>query len=162
MSFLRKSDSCNSCNVNADTGAISLQVVTSPTQVTELQSKKVLNAQSALASEIQQKYFNGMDLKSCDTHMKTCNSEQCRETKYENTQSLHPMLEVLKNANLTARVSHMDHGIDSQAVCAEVTHKDLAEMLSTGEVQVQGREGVFKLQSTNNDNITNIQYHAYE
>lgn len=163
MSLFRKPsqiEACNTCNVKADTGAIGIQVVPSPNQISENQSKQALKLQSQLATEMQGKYFSGMDLKSCDTHMKTCDHQQCSEATYNNKQSLHPATAVLKNANLTLRVNHLAHGVDSQAVCAEVTADHVDEMLETGEVSVAGNGGGFTLQSADNHSITSIKYYS--
>lgn len=165
MSFLRKSSNaklCNSCNVKPDTGAISLQIVPVPTQVHENQSKKALSMQNKLASDVQNQYFADMDLQSCNTHMKTCDTKQCNETMYANNASLHSVPQLLSDANLTIRVNHMDHGIDSQATCAEVTAESLNEMLSNGSTEVQASTGTFELQSANNHTITSIKYFPKE
>ena len=162
MSLLRKNktqSNCNSSNVKPDTGAISLQVVTSPSQVNENQSKMVLEQQKLLANELQTTHFAEMDLKSCDTHMKTCDSEQCKEASYNNRLSLHSVGNLLTDGNLTLRVNHMDHGFDSQATCAQMTGKDLDEMLNTGEITIQSTGGVFKVHSTNNHTITSIKFY---
>ena len=141
-----------------DTGAMSLQIVPNPTQISENHTAKALKMQAALASEIQTEYFNGMDLTSCNTHMKTCSSEECSESNYNNNVPLHNALNMLEEANLTVRVNHLNHGVDSQASCAEVTNDNLKEMLSTGATQVQSPGGIFELQSHNNNTITSIKF----
>ena len=162
MSLLRKNktqSNCNSCNVKPDTGAISLQVVTSPSQVNENQSKMVLNQQKLLADELQSTHFAGMALKSCGTHMKTCDSKMCKETSYDGNLSLHGVGNLLTDGNLTLRVNHMDHGFDSQATCAQMTGKELDEVLSTGEATIQSTGGAFKVQSRDNHTITSIAFY---
>lgn len=162
MSFLRKSSNaklCKSCNVKPDTGAISLQIVPVPTQVHENQSKMALNMQNKLAGDMQDKYFSDMDLQSCNTHMKTCDAKQCNETMYANKVSLHNVPQLLDDGNLTIRVNHMDHGIDSQATCAEVTAESLSKMLSDGATEIQASTGTFELKSSDNHTITSIKYY---
>ena len=165
MSFLRKQPiqttqpNCNSCNVNPDTGVISLQVVTSPLQDSDSQKKHVLQHQNKLAADIQKQYFAGMDLMSCDTHMKTCNHQQCNEVTYDGRVGLQNVDKLLDEGNLTLRVNHMDHGIDSQATCAEFGTDQLNEMLTTGEAEVACTSGTFKLQSDNNHTISSIKFY---
>ena len=162
MSLLRKpskQSNCNSCNVRPDTGAISLQVLPSPTQINENQSTGALQQQKLLSEDIQNSFFAGMDLKSCDTHMKTCNSEQCNETTYNNKVPLHEVGDLLTQANLTLRLNHMDHGFDSQATCAQVTGEQLNEMLTTGETIAQSSGGAFRLHSTDNSTITSVKFY---
>lgn len=162
MSFLRKTsnnNSCNACNVKPDTGAISLQIVPSPNQVNENQSKGALRMQTTLANDIQAKYLANMDLQSCNTHMKTCDNEQCNEVTYNSKVALHALPSLLNKSNLTMRVNHMEHGIDSQATCAEVTHENLLEMLQTGGTEVSATlGGTFKLHSNDNNTITSVKY----
>lgn len=162
MSLLRKpskQSNCNSCNAIPDTGAISLQVLPSPTQVKESHTTTALNQQKLLSGDIQDRFFTGMDLKSCDTHMKTCNSEQCMETSYNSKVPLHEVGDMLTQANLTLRVNHMDHGLDSQATCAQVTGEQLNEMLTTGETITQSAGGSFMLHSTDNRTITSVKFY---
>jgi len=144
--------------LKTDTGAISLQIVPEPTQASENNSSTALKMQEKLANDIQAKYFKDMDLASCDTHMDTCESKQCNETVYNNKVPIHNSLNVLKQANLTLRVNHLDHGADSQATCAQVTNENLNEMLSTGATEVQSATGMFRLESKNNKTITSIKF----
>ena len=118
-------------------------------------AQHIVEEQKAISGECQNTYI---------PHLTTMVSNTSRGTEHAHPPAagnLDEAMGIMKDANLTFRVSHMHHGIDAQAKCAEVTHDAMNTLLNTGKVTINAPlGGSFDLFSSNGRNITEIQFTA--
>tara|TARA_Y100000817_G_scaffold261018_1_gene215324 strand:- start:195 stop:671 length:477 start_codon:yes stop_codon:yes gene_type:complete len=154
MSLLRKSVCQNCANATTnnvgelDTGIISVQVVPQPSV-----SDNALDEQTKLAEDCQNKFAS---------HLMSLSANTITGSAHANVPargSMKQLLPIMKDASLTFRLSHMPHGVDAQAKCAELTVEHANNLLSNGNVTVDAPSGgTFHLQSSNNAHITQVRF----
>ena len=156
MSLLRRNTQCNNCGSNlasanageADTGILSVQALPDPST-----HERHFEAQTSLARECQDKFAPQLATIQANT---VNGSAQAAHPLKGNLQG---MLPIMSDAALTFRLSHLSHGADAQASCAQMTVGDASKLLSNGNISIDApRGGTFHLESSNNKTITGMRF----
>lgn len=154
MSKLRNNKNRCNCNGAADSGIIGLQVLGAPACLTERVSDAEVKQRQAVADSVQRSVIPHLLEVPCRAHMGSYHSHPPQVSDVAN------LIEPMKKHKLTVRITQLNHGVDAQAHCAEVTSKHLQTLLSDGAVSVDtpNGSGTFRLASQNLRSISEMHF----
>ena len=154
MSLLKKNNAVKCmCRKNPEHGLVTLQVVHVPTSLHDPIDNNALSARQEHAQHLQANVV---------PHLYEVPAYKCEEGISHafppTISNLSPLKELPEG--VTMRITHMKHGIDEQALCAEVKQENIHELLTTGATSIQAPNdgGTFKLKSMNKKNISEMQF----
>ena len=149
----KRNNNCN-CVKGPDCGIISLQVVGAPSCLTENKTQAELRGRAELAKQLQRQVIPHLHEVPCHAHQGGFHSHPPRVSDVGN------LIEPMDQHNLSLRITHLNHGIDEQAQCAEVTKAHLQHLINTGAVTVDAPTGAgkFHLASSNRRSVTEMHY----
>jgi len=148
-----KTQNCDCAHAD-ECGIIAAEIVGSPSCLTEKVPKAQLARRAAIAQHYQRTVIPHLYETPCRSHQGAYHAHP------PHLSDVGDLIEPMAEHNLTMRVTHLNHGIDEQANCAEVTGEHLKHLKATGRVSVRAPAsgGTFHLSANSNGNITDMQY----
>ena len=148
-----KTQNCDCAHAD-ECGIIAAEIVGAPSCLTEKVPKAQLARRAAIAQHYQRTVIPHLYETACRAHQGAYHAHPPAVSDVGN------LIEPMAEHNLTMRVTHLNHGIDEQAQCAEVTKAHLQNLINTGAVTVDAPTGAgkFHLASSNRRSVTEMHY----
>ena len=154
MSRLSRNKNRCGCANTPDCGVIGLQIVGAPSCLTENVSKADTDKRALHADRLQREVIPHLYEVPCYAHQGSYHSHP------PVVSDVGQLIEPMQDHNLAVRITQLNHGVDEQAHCAEVTKAHLQKLLSTGSASIDtpNGSGTFHLASTNKRSITEMHF----